>query len=269
MREYNPEGSKLRRDQLEMLEVLKAFDRICKENGVTWWMDSGTLLGAARHKGFIPWDDDIDVIVSRRDYRKLRKALAADKDSPYFYQCIQSDVDHINPFGKFRKKDGVVHATDPRSGYFKYSGVGLDVFTVERSSRFASHLAKFFYQNMQHPTRYIRCAWFRHLCIRLVEAVNFFLLIPLCRVIGLLNPKREYFYELGSGFYNAKFYPKYIFPLTELDFEGCRFPAPGRYDSYLTALYGDWHKLPTEEQIKPRIHSFEYLQEMFPDECKG
>ena len=67
MRVYNPEGSALRRDQKEMLDVLVAFSEICEKHDIKWWLCSGTLLGAARHKGFIPWDDDIDVNMFEED----------------------------------------------------------------------------------------------------------------------------------------------------------------------------------------------------------
>ena len=90
MRVYNPEGSLLRERQKEMLAVLADFAKICEENDIRWWLCSGTLLGAARHKGFIPWDDDVDVSMLKKDYRKLLKVLRKMDNEEYFYQCIQT-----------------------------------------------------------------------------------------------------------------------------------------------------------------------------------
>ena len=256
---------RLREYQLEMLEVLKEFARICKENDIQWWLCSGTLLGAARHGGFIPWDDDMDVSMLKKDYRKLVKVMKKMEGSEYFYQCMQTDVEHINPFGKFLRKEGNCNNADKRSKYFKYHGPGLDVFCIEPSSRFASHLAKFFYMNLQHPTMYIKCKWLRHFCIRLVELLNFGLLIPLCRLIGLVNPKKQYHYLLGSGFYGSAFYPKDIFPLKTMSFEGVEFPVPGNTDAYLSTIYGDWHKIPPKEKIIEGLHNPDYIQELFAE----
>ena len=80
---YNPEGSILRQIQLGALDALVEFDSVCKKNNIQYWLDSGTLLGAIRHGGFIPWDDDIDVCVLMRDYKRLLKCLKKELKGNY------------------------------------------------------------------------------------------------------------------------------------------------------------------------------------------
>ena len=72
---FNPDGSLLRRQQLRMLELLEVIDVICRKHQIPYWLSSGTLIGAARHKGFIPWDDDLDIEMLRSDYLRLLKVL--------------------------------------------------------------------------------------------------------------------------------------------------------------------------------------------------
>lgn len=262
----NLENTRLRKDQLEMVEILKEFAKICADNNITWWLDSGTLLGAARHKGFIPWDDDMDVMVLRKDYRKLQRILLKMKDSPYFYQCMKSDVEHVNTFGVFRKKEGGRLTTDIRSRYFRYSGLGMDVFTLNRSSKFSAHLSKFLYLNLQHPTQYIRTKWLRHTCIRLIEGINFLIFIPFCHIVGLFNPNKQYHHQYGSSFYKHPIYMRNVLPLSTLPFEGIDMPVPGNWDAYLTDLYGDWRTPPSDSDIRKGIHSGIYFKDIFGDE---
>lgn len=75
---FNPDGSLLRRQQLRMLELLEVIDVICRKHQIPYWLSSGTLIGAARHKGFIPWDDDLDIEMLRSDYLRLLKVLPQD-----------------------------------------------------------------------------------------------------------------------------------------------------------------------------------------------
>ena len=67
------------------LDLLAEFDRVCRKHGLTYFVDSGTLLGAVRHKGFIPWDDDIDLIMQREDYERLVQIAAQEFQHPYFF----------------------------------------------------------------------------------------------------------------------------------------------------------------------------------------
>ncbi|MBR5957646.1 MAG: LicD family protein, partial [Salinivirgaceae bacterium] len=82
---YNPEGSQLRQIQNRELDILIEFDRICRKHNIDYWLDSGTLLGAVRHGGFIPWDDDIDVCVLKKDRKRLRKAMNTSLSQDYEY----------------------------------------------------------------------------------------------------------------------------------------------------------------------------------------
>ena len=250
LRQYNPDGSRLRNHQKELTELLKVFADICKEHDIHWWLCSGTLLGAARHKGFIPWDDDIDVAMMKKEYRKLRELMQNWEDKKYFLQTMENDIEYKNAFGRFAFREGD-----------KF--LSFDVFPMEKSSQFAAQMAKFFYCNMNHPTKYIKTKWLRHLYIRLVQAINFGLLIPITRLIGLINPKRQYHYILGAGFWETAFYTTDIFPLSTMEFEGNMFPVPGDTKAYLTELYGDWTKIPSEEQIKKGIHNMEYYKDLF------
>ena len=70
---YNPDGSILRQHQLKMLDILIVIDGICKKHGIKYWISDGTLLGAVRHGGFIPWDDDLDIQMMRK--RSCRRTL--------------------------------------------------------------------------------------------------------------------------------------------------------------------------------------------------
>ena len=73
---FNPEGSVLRLHQMKMLRILEFVDRVCRKHGIRYWLSSGTLLGAVRHGGFIPWDDDLDIEMLYRDYKRLMEVYA-------------------------------------------------------------------------------------------------------------------------------------------------------------------------------------------------
>lgn len=265
---YNPEGSLLRRDQKELLRILKTIAAICDANGIQWWLDSGTLLGAARHKGFIPWDDDVDIVLLREDYLKLEKILCAMDDEEFVFHCGKTDKDYVNVFGKFRKKTGDTHVSNKRYDYYKYSGIGLDVFAIEKTNRISAVLGRFFYKTLVNYTVHIRCKALRHALISFGQALCHWAIFPLLRLVGKINPKGEYHYMIGTGWARPAFDIDTIVPVSVISFEGVDMPAPKDVDAYLKVLYGNWKKLPTEEQIRKAIHCKEYREEIFgPDDA--
>ena len=262
---YNPEGSALRRDQKELLRMLKKVDAICKEHNLKWWLSSGTLLGAARHKGFIPWDDDIDIVMLRKDARRLEKILLKMEDEEFVFHSMRSDVEYVNCFGKYRKRVGRISVNNRRYDYYKWRGIGFDIFSLEKTSFFAAKAASTIYGNLQHLTSYIRWGFIRKPLIRFIELLCLCIIFPILRVIGLINPKGEYHYSLGQGWSKHTFFMSDTFPLTTAEFEGEQMPVPKNTDAYLTRVYGDWRKLPTDEQIRKCIHCKEYIQEIYGD----
>src|SRR3954468_16666800 len=99
---YNPEGSELRRAQLKMLEILDIFDKICRKHNIKYWLACGTLLGARRHGGFIPWDDDLDVVVLQSDYNKIISVLKAELPENLKLQSRETDEKYWWYFPKIR-----------------------------------------------------------------------------------------------------------------------------------------------------------------------
>ena len=262
---YNPDGSALRRTQLELLEILKVLDGICKEHNIEWWLSSGTLLGAARHQGFIPWDDDIDIVMLRKDFKRFDKIMRNYQSEEYVYHSMSTDVDYVYLFSKFRKRQGDAGEEHRRSKFYKYKGPFIEIFCIEKTNYFAARASSIIYNNLQHLTSYVRWSWLRRPLILLVNLLCLGIIVPLLRLVGLINPSGEYHYTLGLGWGRHKFFMEHTFPLGRAKFEGVEFPVPKDMDAYLRQVYGDWRKLPTDEQIRKAIHSPIYIKEIYGD----
>ena len=124
--------SALREHQLRLLDLLVEFDSVCTRLGITWWIDSGTLLGAVRHGGFIPWDDDLDVCVLASDYRKIRKLLSAHLSSPYAFDCSKRGQTRLSP--RFVDTGQSVLRHDPLTGAPREEKLWIDTLVLRPGS---------------------------------------------------------------------------------------------------------------------------------------
>ena len=116
-------------------KALCEFDRICSKNNIKYTLGYGTLIGAIRHKGFIPWDDDIDVCVSRKDLLKLRKIANSELTKGFFYQSHETDKSWYRLYDKIRV-DGTLFREVAHENEKIHHGVYMDVFALDYISQY-------------------------------------------------------------------------------------------------------------------------------------
>ena len=117
----------LRKLQAIELELLIEFDRICRKHHIRYTLTGGTLLGAVRHGGFIPWDDDADVSMLRAEYERFRKACEADLNERYYFQDMHNTKGYRWGYGKLRKK-GTLFLRENQEHMPYEQGVFIDIF---------------------------------------------------------------------------------------------------------------------------------------------
>lgn len=259
----NPHLAELWEQQLMILDY---FDSICKEYKLTYWANGGTLLGAVRNKGFIPWDDDIDLAMPRSDYDRLISLGNKIFEYPYFLQSVETDEikrGHI----EIRKNDTTCFMTCDYNVPYKL-GIFIDVFALDyinpdNQKEFIDNLKKEYSAIIEPPTQRMGT---RHPYIS--KIYNQFIfpiknsLYKNCKLSKIRVSQYEKYvghckmYSDRSSFmtwveFAGSFYKDYYPPLLPveifektvfLEFEGRILPCPVGYHEFLTILYGDYMK---------------------------
>lgn len=249
---FNPEGSNLRRAQLRMLQMLEFVDDVCQKNNITYWLDSGTLLGAVRHGGYIPWDDDTDICMSAEDYRKFKKIMLTQKLSDEFVlQCDETDSGFYSPWDVLRDLKSEYIQDSALHNKRKYRGVQVDIFYQDdRVYEGTRKWMTFLYNKLilrAVAGKSVKARFFRPI----VPISYFFLKKIVTPLLHLVHCKRNDYYRMpyGAAFKSIR-YKKNIFPIGRIEFEGKMFNAPHNVDGYLKDIYGDWEKIPDVDEIQ-------------------
>lgn len=260
----------LRPAQLKMLHILETIDHICRTHHIDYWIEGGTLLGAMRHGGFIPWDDDLDISMMRKDYERFIEIAPACLPPELFLQTRRSDPGIAFRGCKVRDLNSYIADQDDNNGRPYQKGIFVDVFPYDAAPAKARRL-------MGKTARAICIAdtalhkphtFSLH---TLLSLLYFALKRPLCLLLwkaakALTANGRYVAIDPYFSWCRAIHPVENLFPLTRVEFEGKSFPAPARPDQYLTTLYGNWRRIPPKE--KQQIHSMIIIPELITPETK-
>ena len=245
----------LRKVQLTELNILKDLDRVCKANNITKFIAQGTLLGAAKYKGFIPWDDDIDVIIPYNDLKKLMTIYPSQGDNKYMYTSFNVEKYFPLLWSKIRAKDTLSRPVRYKDLPINW-GICIDLFpffslsdngVIRKAEQFLIKIA--YKLLMSKMTKYEEGHGFVN---RLLEKIPISLKHLYCNALfkHLASNKDDshYVYITSKGGRTKE--RRLIFgDKTELQFEDTVFPVPTLYHEYLTEFFGDYMApLPESEQ---------------------
>lgn len=252
----------LRDAQLLMVEILDDVHKLCEKHNLRYFLDAGTLIGAVRHKGFIPWDDDVDIGMPREDYEKFLEIAKKELPEYLFLQTFETDKYYdVYPVPcKVRYNGTLFFEEGTKENLKMHNGVYIDIFPYDSLPKH-----KIVYK-IQRTLSYNILKSFKRLR-DIPESLNFknkitfsfyrivAKMFPSERRIKFFNylikwndPNSEYMGYGVDTFWSEYVYKKAdYFDLIKLSFEGKEFYAPKNYDSILTQLYGDYMIMPKEE----------------------
>lgn len=237
----------LRQMQLVELRLLRVFDYICRKHGLTYWLAGGTLLGAIRHDGFIPWDDDIDVGMPLEDAKRF--LALADKELPgdvSWGRTVSAYAKSHHPCIKLYDAYSSAYTKDSDYASIKHIGISLDIFVWIEYVNDSGILFKVLYWMMHNIRRLSHFSITRHLVKPgLMVLDSIFRYLNNGSKIGMGHHPYETTKRAGDVF------PRNILlPTKSIKFEGYEFTGPADPHEYLSRAYGDYMRLPPEHERK-------------------
>lgn len=227
----------LKEAQKIMKDILKEIVKICDRNNIDYWLDSGTLLGAVRHKGFIPWDDDIDICILKQDYLKLVTALEKELPQTLYLQKPNKKW----PYIKVKDKNSIALSKGEKINEGEYQGLYIDVFTMEIFSKKIIYFYNFFLKiertkfkqndskiNKLKKVLIIKTGFQKYMS-------KLFQKLKLRLKNNTMNSNSIVIYEyLWNKYHKADS----IFPLKTIEFEKEEYKCPKKPEDILIKLYG-------------------------------
>ncbi len=247
----------------KLLELLSQFDKVCNEYGIKYYVFAGTMLGAIRHNGFIPWDDDVDVFLPRKDYNRLKAVMKNHElEAPFFFQSPETDIGYPKGFCRLRNSDTTEIPYDDVAMNCN-RGIFIDIFPIDKvpddENLFKKQIKKLkrIRLFMNSHARYY--SGFGAQYTTNVKKIAYYLSVPLFK-LHIITMKRlfEKYEKVASMYENKETKkcgtitfsfdnPRFIYEtncfiggVLKHNFEMIKVPIPEKYDNILKHTYGDY-----------------------------
>lgn len=257
---YNPEGSNLRRAQLRLMDMLIYLQEAAQKAGVSIRLDGGNILGAVRHGGFIPWDDDIDVVIDRKDYKRFCQYLLEHPHPQYVLQTHETNRDYFIPWGQLtdlQSEYTCPYAPDSREGKAwrrqKLHGLHIDIFPYEGDKIPCLHALSIKLSTTVCFDIAVRWPSFAHVLFCLLRDGVY----PVFRLMGKVFGHRNLYMHSYGSWFRCQFPKDVLLPHKPIAFEGHEFEGPADKDRFCCILYKDYMNLPPAD--KRAVHGNEII----------
>lgn len=244
-----------------LLVILKEFDRVCKVLGISYMLFAGSMLGAVRHQGFIPWDDDLDVLMLRKDYDRFMQEAGRVLDLEKFY--LQKEFSEHWPmfFSKLRMNNtACIEKYHPKDSKI-HQGIYIDIFPCDNAAKtkfgrkIQFYASKVVIAKSLDRRGYITYSRRKKIFIGLCKLLP---MKPFWRLAinGRYNSKLVHSFFGAASKYIKNVYPReYIAETVNTSFEDGIYPISKHYDGLLKIIYGDYMRLPPPEERKIKQHA--------------
>lgn len=248
--QYNGEGTTLRKVQLRLVDMMVEIDKICRKHNIQYWITFGTLLGAVRHGGFIPWDDDLDIGMLSDDLKRFIEIAPKELPENLFLQTNETDPSFRRPIVRVRLKNSLFITPNEDFTRDYNKGLYIDLFEAipypQVNPAFQRFLFKWYIKT--NSFFYFR----QHVTLKNHIATITFPIINLgCTIIWFilnLGPKNNVGYKKQLNDVGTVYTKDMVFPLTDIQFEDHTFLGPADPDRCLKASYGDYMKIPPKDK---------------------
>ncbi len=250
----------LKKLQKYQIEILDEVVRICQKHKIQYFIIGGNLIGAIRHKGFIPWDDDLDIAMMREDYDKFLEVATQEIDKRMLVDYAENNEYYYLPFAKIRLRDSIYEEPEQKN-YQGPKGIWINIFPMDNANQEDSLFIRWqtFLKESIHFINAIKAnvtseknSIMKKIIRFIFKPISTQKLVRLQQKIMKWENRKEakYCISFGAryGMRKQTMLKSVFLPATQVEYEGKMYDAPGNYEFYLKRVYGDYMTLPPENK---------------------